>query len=956
MAELKRYGVNRTSSTVKPVGVVPMKGLREASSSLQQFAQTADRFSEFFYEKAAFNAREQAEKDIATAPTDKYQEAFADEENDYVPDANGNPVKADFVSQIPRKDPGLFNNEYNITWNKIAAQRNANNAILTTQGQLDSWYADRMEDLDFGAFEVVGKTYIDSTLSKMDPRIRSSVALKIQPMLQTRYNELRSKKIARDRSLNKDARATIISGLEDQLETGITNYGIDDPGLQQTYMNLADAIYSGVTVGDYSAETAASDVVKVGERMIRGQFIGQINDMLPDGVSPEEDLQMAEIVAAIGTGDLTVKTLRYDADSKSIEIKEVPLSTIMPDATERRALQIDISNIAAKHRDITISQQKLESVAWQNKMMELNNMATIATETGNIEVYDRVVSDMATLVSEINDSDNENKVKRMFEALEYRANIYDRGDKAATERQYLESISEMEKAITPDKLGDVPGYYLDEEDRKAFVSGLPLTNRLKRLTAQHNVLSDYITELSKPAKGQDEFAGYLTNGTGSTNPSKDARNFSDQWLKTYLGVDEIDWKGQSFGVSNAYAAPILKTGIIPPSLGAELTTAIRSGDPERIQNAYKIYERMDNMREYLTKDNIKQQLGSETFRTYEYMRSAIDKAGVFPNDVTFLEKVQNVFNGESILHWKDLDQTARDAATAYIDEQLDPWFGLNRPRFPSKMRNEIYSIIPEAYEEAEGDMKTAGRAAAESAYDQVTKERWGHDDPLMFGKGWVEYPVSKAFPHLPAQGVKNFVRKEIADRIEGDYMFAPNEVAPEGVGTKLMFHGMGADGQAVYKLVRPIVELGGELSINHTEVLDKDGHIVEIDLRPLAHEVSVIMKNIEDTDRMIETLTNMHYRKPSVELRADIAALTVIRNRMTHYPETSLPGITGLNSPIGEIDITWHDESILGGKPTVRRSYGECPPGYQMGPNGCFRAEKEGVHRTELGERTEPQE
>ena len=164
MAELKRYGVNRTTSTVKPVGIVAMTGLRSAARSLEQVAQTADQFTDFFHEKAAFAAREQAEKDISTTPMEKYQEAFLDKDNEYVADANGNPVNAEFVSQIPRKDQGLFNNEYNQTWNKIAAQRNANDTVLTAWGQLDAWHADRLDDLDFGVFEATGQTYLSSTL------------------------------------------------------------------------------------------------------------------------------------------------------------------------------------------------------------------------------------------------------------------------------------------------------------------------------------------------------------------------------------------------------------------------------------------------------------------------------------------------------------------------------------------------------------------------------------------------------------------------------------------------------------------------------------------------------------------------------------------------------------------------------------------------------------------------
>ena len=91
----------------------------------------------------------------------------------------------------------------------------------------------------------------------------------------------------------------------------------------------------------------------------------------------------------------------------------------------------------------------------------------------------------------------------------------------------------------------------------------------------------------------------------------------------------------------------------------------------------------------------------------------------------------------------------------------------------------------------------------------------------------------------------------------------------------------------------------------------------------------------------------MYWRKPTPELRADIEALAVIRNAMTRHPQTSVP--------VGPIDIDWHDESPLGGKPGIRaidRLPNECPPGYRMGPKGCYRVATKGIHRTELGERT----
>lgn len=926
-----------------------MTGLRSAARSLEQVAQTADQFSEYFHEKAVFEAREQAERDISTTPMEKYQEAFLDKKNEYVADANGNPINAEFVSQIPRKDPGLFNNEYNQTWNKIAAQRNANNAVLTAWGQLDAWHSDRLDDLDFGVFEATGQTYLNNTLEKLDPRIRSAVTLKLQPRLQTLYNDLRTKKMARDRKLNKEARETTISGFEDQLETGIINYGIDDPGLQQTFLNLADAIYSGVTVGDYPVEAAIVSLNRAGSRLARGQLIGQINDMLPDGISPEEDLQMAEVTSAIGAGNLKVKTLRFDPETRVISIEEVAISDLIPDAQERRTLSIQVGDIAARQRDITVSHQKLEASAWQNEMAGLQNIATIATRDGDTEAYDRAVLSIAALESSIHGSNNEAKAELMQKALTARAFVYERGDMAQTEQEYLASIAEMEKALKPELLGAIPGYYLDEEDRKAFVSGQSLANRIDRLKGQHKILSDYIKEMSKPAKGQEEFAGYIRTQTGSVDPSKNARNFSDQFLRTYHGIDEINWEEEGFQGAIDKAAPVFKTGIIPPSLGAELTNAIRSGDPERIQNAYKVYEYMDNMREYLTMDNVKKQLGNEVFRTYEYMRSAIELGGTFPTDVAFLERVQKVFNGETRLHWKDLSRESRDAATGYIDEQLDPWFAFDKPRFPNEMRNEIYSIIPETYEEAEGDMETAGRQAAELSYNRVTKKRWGHDDPFMFGEGWVKYPVTKSYPSLSELAVKNFVRKQMTDRgVSEEYIFAPNEAVPEGVGTKLMFHRTGADGQPIHKLVRTNIEISTPDRLVHTDMYDADGHIMEIDLRPLNYEVSTIMQGIANTDRMIEAMNNMYYRNPTAELRADIEALVVIRNKMTRYPDTSIP--------VGEIDIRWHDESPLGGKPGIRaadRLSSECPPGYRMGPNGCYRVETTGIHRTEMGVRIE---
>jgi len=946
MAKLERYAVNKTS-VVRPVGIVPATSLKASARSIQQFAQVADQFSDLFQEKALTKARQQAEQDVVTTPTQKYQEAFLDTENSYVTDANGNPVNAEFISQIPRRDPGLFDNKYNKTWNNIASQRNANNATLTAWGQMDAWHADRLEDLDFGLFEATSQSYLETTLSKLDPRIQASVAMKLQPRQQTLYNDLRTKKIARDRKLNKEARESTISSFMGQLETGILNHGIDDPGLRQIYTNLADTIYSGVTVGDYPVEAAVRALNDAGSRLARGQLIGQINDMLPNGISPEEDLKMAEITSAIGIGDIKVKTLRFDPESKSIAVEEVSISSLIPDAKERRSLAIDLSNIAARQRDLTVSHQKLEAAAWQDSMAEFQNIATIATRDGDTEAYDRAVSGIAALESSIRTSNNEAKADMVQKTLQARAFIYERGDMAQTEREYLASLQEMENALKPELLAAVPGYYLDEEDRKAFVSGQTLSNRIERLKGQHTVLSNYIKELSKPAKGQEEFAGYIRNRTGSLNPTKDARNFADQYLRTYHNVEEIDWQEGGFREAISKAAPVLRTGIIPPSLAADLVSAISSGDAERIQNAYKVYEYMDNHRKFLTKDNVKNQIGNEAFRTYEYMRSAIELAGTFPTDVNFLERVQKVFNGETRLHWKDLDREARDAATGYIDEQLDPWFGFDKPRFPNKMRNELYSIIPETYEEAEGDMPSAGRQAAELAYDRITKTRWGHGDPFMFGEGWTEYPVSKAYPKLSQQAVKNFVRFEIQDRTDGDYLFAPNEAAPVGTGTKLIFHRMGRDGQPVYKLVRNNVENIVGQDLIGTEVLDRDGHIVEIDLRPLSREVSIIRNGITKTDQALEAMTNMYWRNPTPEVRADIEALVVIRNAMTRHPQTSVP--------VGPIDIDWHDESPMGGKPGIRaidRLPSECPPGYRMGPKGCYRVATKGIHRTELGERT----
>lgn len=946
MAELKRYGVNRTTSTVKPVGIVAMTGLRSAARSLEQVAQTADQFTDFFHEKAAFAAREQAEKDISTTPMEKYQEAFLDKDNEYVADANGNPVNAEFVSQIPRKDQGLFNNEYNQTWNKIAAQRNANDTVLTAWGQLDAWHADRLDDLDFGVFEATGQTYLSSTLDKLDPRIRSAVALKLQPRLQTLYNDLRTKKFSRDRALNQKAREATINSLSSQLEEGIISHAIDDPGLQQTYLNLADAIYSGVAVGDYPSEAAVNKLNDAGSRLARGQLIGQINDMLPDGISPEEDLKMSEITNAIGIGNLMVKTLQFDPETKAISIEEVAISSLIPDVKERRELSFQIGDLATRQRENTINHQQLEAAAWQSHMHDLQNNAIIATRNGDTEAYNRAVEGIAELENSISDSNNEAKAEWMQKALTTRAAILDRGDLAQSEREYLASIADMENMLSPEQIGAVPGYYLDEEDRKAFVSGQSLTNRIDRLKGQHKVLSDYIKEISKPAEGQEEFIEYIKKQTGTVDPSKNVRNVADVFLRKYYGVDEINWNEEGYRASISMAAPALKAGIIPPSLGAELTNAIRSGDPERIQNAYKIYEYMDNMREYLTMDNVKKQIGNEAFRTYEYMRKAIELSGTFPTDVTFLERVQKVFNGETRLRWSDLDREARDAATTYINEQLDPWFAFDLPNFPNEMRNEIHSIIPETYEESEGDSQSAGRQAAELAYGRITKKRWGHDDPFMFGEGWVKYPAAKNYPNLSDLAIKNFVRGQMIDRgVSGEFVFAPNEVASENIKTKLMFHRMGVDGQPVYKLVRKNAELSALDQRVYTDMIDKDGHIIEIDLRPLSHEVSSIMKSISEIDRAIETQSNIYWRNPTPESRANIEALSVIRNKMAHYPETSVP--------VGEIDIDWHDESLLGGKPNVRRSSTECPPGYRMGPKGCYRVEGGGVHRSEMGERIE---
>jgi len=831
MAQLTR---SKRAQVIRPTGIAQMTGLRDAAKGMQQTAQLADQVGGFFYQRGLKEAGERGMTAAYETPSELENRALTTKDGHMYADANGQPIQADLVKQAPRQDPGLFQREEAVVYNKTLAAKEKTDIILAAQRTFENWYLDSSESLDYKSFSAKGQAYLQNVLDGTHDDIKVDVAASIQPYFQKRLNALQVSKRENDIALQKKETELLIDQQRRNVITSLSTHSIEDPGVQDQIAVLA-AYYNDRIGKDYSPEMAERDIEAfVVHNVVKAAFVNQIKALSEDtdGFTKGDSVEAAKLVRSLIDG--TYEVTAFDAKKGFNTSKKVPISSYI-DGDERSTIAKNVNNLLKINNSLRTATKAISNEMFESELNRLVAAANIHKTNGNVEGLKQVQDEIGQLFSNTEDPANAaNAAKSMASVrasvlaeterdrvAEARAKTEskkqsNRAYSAATENVLDKQINAFEKMLGSENVSKITGYTLDDDDIDSILGGMTAAkHRVSYKSRQFNLLVAY-AETIKPSETEIELSSAIANKQVIEWTKEKAKlydNIMSGRLKNEpLKNAEGQWDAGE--VIDEFGAGF-DMGRIPHSVFVAMRTAVATGaeDPQGMMAAYAVYDRIRHA-EPNNPAVLDKFLGGKTVDALEHMRRSTLVYGMRPDSTTVLQNVESILSGEKeVLRWNEMLEMNPDKVSD-INEFFIDKLGENAP---AAMQSELRSAVAGAYQQY-FNIDEALKIGFERVIGGEFGKRWGKSNYGSHGSDkWTRYGIEGNFSHIAdnSEMFEKWMVKEVTDRmfrVEGKDIYKGKfnfgDIKGDGTTLSLRFAGLDKNKKPEYFVIPTTVEEG----------------------------------------------------------------------------------------------------------------------------------------------------
>ena len=988
---------------ISPVGVVKNQttsGLWESIGEINE-AVMSEIIEPFAKEKALKYAQEHRN----TSPNERIQQTLIAGVN------NNGEIKeqsfaADIVKQRATKDPGIFGN---VALTNIRDVSEFEDALNIEANVLNFYEREaekfvRPENEDYGNVDLLEariRAFEEVQLKELPSSQYEKVIARLLPNKYKTVNLVRSALDEHKEARRKNAWNQRGTDLFDDIKSNIGLYGFDSEFAQSNLMSYVDHIKTGRKFGYISTEEEEMAAYnKIAALATREAAVNEINTMLSDGLSDEEELETAEALVKLRNGTAVGNTYVWDSELGNFKLIRQPIGLIIPDQQERNGLAQQIASYVESARNIVSVRKNFGIKHWVNKLSELRTQIRDAAMQGNSAKVNQLTEETIAIRNNLQSVDTELGRQMLTTAIQDETNALNYKALIAREQSALATIQKYEDVLKPDFVSSIDPYKMDTMTLDEYRTNGDFQNRVAFVEGQAKLLEEAYNKANELPKGAAEFLNHLRDNTSTTNPSKDTRDY----LAGVIPKEIFDPKFTADQIVDAHRSQADK-GYINTALANHLTSVIQNLDSseqsqrlfERGVNIFRLLRRSSDV---LTNTNVKDQLGADTYRVYNYAQTAFENAQTIVGNADFTSRVLSLFKKENVMTYSDLREQgllnqARKGIQAFRDE---PWFGdeesfwrLSDYPMPSfEMLNDAEAVFPEFFEatgRTEADIESATSAAMQNALTYFyEKGIYAHDDPSMDrSKVWAKYPVSKKY-NLGDLHIRSEVRSQLA-----------KQLGEEAVNYKFREHGVADTRKNVllqaipntdprYPKYHVIVQGVKDMETGYKQIpkilySEKTGKAVVIDLKAAAIDKMLLEQSlsaveseirfIDETDEIqrsgmqkVYDITTGAEPHPliggeDVELKQrNREALMIIRNAMLRHPENIIAThdvniqIEDLQSPSSNFFSNFSGHWELGVPEGAQKKWLEensgCPYGFIMIDGQCSFAPKPEVKLGDL--------
>lgn len=877
MAQLTR---TKRAQVIRPTGIVPMTGLKEAGRSMQETAKFAESVGDYFYNQGLREAAERGMESAYETPSEREMRFLTTGDGLAVADSNGRGIEVEYVKQMPRQDAGLFNREEAVSYNKALAAKEKTDTIISTEGTLEQWYLESSETLDPESFEAKGQAYIQSVIDNAHPDIKGSVAATVQPYFQKRLNAIKVSKRESDIALAKENTKLLIQEQQNNIISGIGTHGINDRGVQDNIAVLID-LHQGMVGKDYSPEMAMSDVSNfIVNKVVKTDLVNQVKSLAEDSegfTKGDEAIFKGRLASFLEGGyEMSIPVMK----NGKISMEVMPVSQVI-DGAERTRLANNAANLMNLNVQIRNTLEDIDDKFITSELSKYAAQAMLALVDGDMDSLTSAESVLLDMSSKLdNPEDSLNVLKTVISLQEKTRGLLSR--KAADEKRLgnetyaatLErSMDEQINALTRmlgSNISEVQGYLLDEDDIESSIGEMPTASRVKFKNAQLSLLTSFASNLSQP-KSFYETVRAVASGKAVPWNKSHADEFSrmihlnNDMLKNEEGQWDSTEVLEKLG-------PHFDRGRIPSSLTQAMVEAMSRGveDPQGMMAAYSVFDRIKRSPaiDSVTLDSM---LGDNLVDALNYMRDSVYDRGLPPNSATVMNDVMAIRAGEKVKLWDSLNEQEKLAVAVHIEDEYEG--------APEAMKRQIRSSVASSFKQ-HGDIDRAISTAVERVVGGDFGKRWGKSSYSMMGTDvWTQHPVEGNFPNIA--NYQDFFEKGVLKQINdtvwkqvgrnvygGEFGFGSRESKDGGPQISLRYAGSDKAGNPQYLAIPTQVEQGN-IILSDAPLMDKEGNAIVI--RPAQIEAQLAGREI--------ALGELQTQKDALQVRVDY----ILNNPVSAY-------------------------------------------------------------------------
>lgn len=779
MAKLVRQ---KTTRQVGPVGVVRMTGLRSQAEAWGETGRAADMLSAKFEDDLIEQSKRRANEELASRlndpETNLHNAIIENAKGDkmFVADSNGVPTEVPpHLQQKKLLEENMFTGAYTKEMNRLLRQHNKNLAISDISSYLEGQYTDQdtLGKYNPSQFNDVATSYVKSRVDAVDPSIQAEV-FNYGVAAQTKFfNSLYQKS-------QRDIRDKNIASQSQKLKTDLVNFRDDvannvlpfesNVGAQQNLLSIAtDALGLSRTLNE--------DDIAIGKRLaglnaismngqIQGMVLGLGNDA--DGFTPEDNVQMAEMLDGLISGQQLVTGIVLNKETGAAEIKQVPIGQLVPDLADRKSMFGDLGSVIKAKRDFWKDKEDLYEMQQTAVLSGYKAELYMAAANGDIEGIQRVQRDIeAWQDALVGNKATDLKQKASYAILwgksqladEYKSLIdegYAKG-LASMNDEMLRSLNDAElRTYTTEHQLDNAEYQqalkdggwkhvLADQKRKNASLKAILSTRGKETDAQKTVRESVINpdiDLVQTEATGKVLGNMVDVVAGGEYKPLDKSEGDPNWQR--------DWE--------IIGNTVRSTKGLPIQLRGRIANAFNSKDVKSIANAAALIVKAREAG--VPEPNIEQALGSTTYKAINEVTKQLTTATVGPISDETLERATNYYDPRKapVMKW---DAEMLRESNKLIDaghEDLGPLF-FDKDPFPPLMKQDIRDRMKMVFEQNRAsDPETAYKIAT----DEILKTRkmWGQSRYNVKDK-WVKYPIEQVYGNLSPMQLDKVVRQSL---------------------------------------------------------------------------------------------------------------------------------------------------------------------------------------------------